>query len=416
MSQPIGGDGSITKAGAGTLILGAANTYTGGTTISAGTLRITNPLALQNSTVTLSGGTLDLNNLAASVGGLAGTGNVDLRGQVLTLGGSNQDSTFAGNIISSSGVASVEKVGTGTINLTGTNTYTGGTVLRSGALGITTDANIGGATSAITFDGGLLRINGTTLTTMGSHVVNWSTFDGGFDIDSSSHTFTVSQAISGSGSLTKRGAGRLVLSSYEQQLHRRHAARRRLAADLGAFQHRRIDRGHHLRRRHPAHQRHDDHVAGDQQRQLVDLRRRVRRLDVGRHAHAHQLDRGHRLDDQARLGHAAHERRQHLHRRHQPQRRHADRGARRTRWPRPISCPAAERSAIASDHSHEHRRAQGLGRARAGRLPRQRRRQQPKHHVLRCAQWDVGVQPVQQGRHRHAHAHRQQFLRTADRD
>ena len=140
-------------------------------------------------------------------------GNVDLRGTVLTLGGSNQDSTFAGNIVSSSGVASVEKVGTGTINLTGNNTYSGGTVLRNGALGITTDANIGGSASAITFNGGLLRINGTTLTSMGSHVVNWSNFNGGFDVDSSSNTFTVSQAIGGSGSVTMRGAGRLVLSS-----------------------------------------------------------------------------------------------------------------------------------------------------------------------------------------------------------
>jgi autotransporter-associated beta strand protein len=213
MSQPITGAGSMTKAGAGTLILGAANTYAGGTTIAAGTLRITHALALQNSTVALNGGTLDLNNLAASLGGLAGTGNVDLKGTVLTLGGSNQDSSFAGNIVSTSGVASVEKVGTGTINLTGANTYSGGTVLKNGALGITTDSNIGGSTSAITFSGGLLRINGTTLTSMGSHVVNWSTFNGGFDIDNSGNTFTVSQTISGAGTMTKRGAGRLVLSS-----------------------------------------------------------------------------------------------------------------------------------------------------------------------------------------------------------
>lgn len=213
ISQLIDGTGALTKAGPGTLILEAANTYTGETSIAAGTLRITNPLALQNSTVNLTGGTLDLNSLSASVGGLAGSGSLDLEGTVLTLGGSNEDSTFAGNIFSSSGVASIEKVGTGSINLTGANTYSGGTVLRDGALGITTDANIGGSTSAITFEGGLLRINGTSLTSMGGHVVNWSNFDGGFDIATSNHTFTVSQTISGSGSVTKRGAGRLVLSS-----------------------------------------------------------------------------------------------------------------------------------------------------------------------------------------------------------
>ncbi len=213
VSQPISGSGSLTKAGAGTLVLVAANTHTGTTSVAAGTLRIADPLALQYSTVNLAGGTLDLNGLSASLGGLAGSGTLDLEGTVLTLGGSNENSTFAGNIVSTSGVASVEKIGTGTINLTGTNTYTGGTVLRDGGLGITTDANIGGSTSAITFAGGLLRINGTSLTSMGSHTVNWSSFDGGFDIATASHNFAVNQTISGGGSLTKRGDGRLTLGS-----------------------------------------------------------------------------------------------------------------------------------------------------------------------------------------------------------
>lgn len=213
VSQPISGAGALTKAGPGTLILGAANTHSGATNVAAGTLRIGDPLTLQFSTVNLAGGTLDLNGLAASLGGLAGSGNLDLQGTVLTLGGSNEDSNFAGNITSSSGVASVEKIGTGTINLTGNNTYTGGTVLRGGALGVSTDANIGGPTSAITFDGGLLRINDTALSSMGNHAVNWSSFDGGFDIAAAGHNFTVSQTISGSGSLRKRGPGRLTLTS-----------------------------------------------------------------------------------------------------------------------------------------------------------------------------------------------------------
>ena len=105
------------------------------------------------------------------------------------------------------------KIGTGALDLSGSNTYTGGTTLKAGTLGITTDANIGGASSAISFQGGLLRLNGTSLTQLNSHTVNWSSFNGGFDIATSSHTFTVSQAISGTGSLTKDGAGSLVLSS-----------------------------------------------------------------------------------------------------------------------------------------------------------------------------------------------------------
>ncbi|MFT3789442.1 MAG: autotransporter-associated beta strand repeat-containing protein [Tepidisphaeraceae bacterium] len=212
ITNPITGAGSFTKLGAGKLVLAAANTYTGLTTLTAGVTQIANADALRYSTVIFNGGTLDLNGLAARVGGLSGTGNLDLKGTTLTIGEGNQDATFAGVISSSTGVGSVEKVGAGTINFTGANTYTGGTALTAGAIGITSDANIGGATSAITFTGGLLRINGTTLTGMGSHVVNWSTFNGGFDIDSAGNTFTVTQNISGSGSLTKKGAGALVLS------------------------------------------------------------------------------------------------------------------------------------------------------------------------------------------------------------
>ncbi len=324
MSQEIGGAGSLTKTGGGTLILGAANTYTGSTTLAAGTLRITDPLALQYSTVVINGGTLDLNGLTASLGGLAGIHNLDLQGTTLTLGGSNEDSTFAGSIVSSgNGVASVEKIGTGTINFSGNNTYTGGTVLHSGAIGITSDINIGGSTSAITFAGGLLRINGTTLTSMGSHNVNWSTFNGGFDVASSGNTFTVSQAISGSGSVTKRGAGRLVLSSTSNTLQWRNAAGRRFAANFVARQHRRLHCRHHVRRRHPPHQRHGDHLPSHERSQLVEFRRRLRYFHCRLHAGPKPIDRRHRLADQARLGRAPHGRRQHLHRRHKPQCGHA---------------------------------------------------------------------------------------------
>jgi len=135
-----------------------------------------------------------------------------LKAQNSPSAGSNQNSTFSGNITSSIGVGSVEKVGTGAIDLTGTNNYTGGTTLTNGTFGITTDSNIGGASSSINFNGGILRINGTTLTTMGSHVVNWSSFNGGFDIATSSNTFTVNSNISGTGSMTVAGAGILVLS------------------------------------------------------------------------------------------------------------------------------------------------------------------------------------------------------------
>ena len=47
------------------------------------------------------------------------------------------------------------KVGTGTLTLTGTNTYSGGTGLDGGIVAINNDANLG--TGPLTFDGGTLE-------------------------------------------------------------------------------------------------------------------------------------------------------------------------------------------------------------------------------------------------------------------
>ncbi len=59
MSGVISGSGAMEKIGAGTLYLSAANTYSGGTTISAGNVTISNPSALGTGSVTINGGTLD---------------------------------------------------------------------------------------------------------------------------------------------------------------------------------------------------------------------------------------------------------------------------------------------------------------------------------------------------------------------
>jgi autotransporter-associated beta strand protein len=111
-----------------------------------------------------------------------------------------------------SGTGSLRKTGPGTVTLSGNNGYSGGTTLVGGTLSIANDSHIGGTTTPITFQSGMLRVTGTALTNLDSHVVNWSTFDGGFDIADAANTFTVSQDISGPGSLTKAGPGTLVLS------------------------------------------------------------------------------------------------------------------------------------------------------------------------------------------------------------
>ena len=129
--------GTLTMAGSGTLILGAANTYSGNTLISSGTLQLAHPLALQNSTLDTSGsGCLSFGGqTAATLGGLLGPGSLSLTNTAsaavaLTVGADNASTTYSGGL--SGGGASLIKTGTGTLAVSGSNTYDGGTTVNSG--------------------------------------------------------------------------------------------------------------------------------------------------------------------------------------------------------------------------------------------------------------------------------------------
>ncbi|EIH3034424.1 autotransporter outer membrane beta-barrel domain-containing protein [Salmonella enterica subsp. enterica serovar Rissen] len=162
-----GWDGqSLTKTGAGTLILNAENTYTGGTTISGGTLIATNVEALGTGNVT-DNATLEMNTGGDFDNAISGSGQVVKSGdETLTLSGANSytgGTTISGgtlvasnvdalgsgdvtdnaalemntggdfdNVISGSG--QVVKSGDKTLTLSGVNTYTGGTLISGGTL------------------------------------------------------------------------------------------------------------------------------------------------------------------------------------------------------------------------------------------------------------------------------------------
>ena len=219
VTQPLGGAGSLTKIGQGTLVLSnGGNSYAGGTIISGGTLRTDAAGALPSGrNVTLadsSGITLDLANHSQTINCLSGGGAngsaVSLGSAALTVGSGGGSSTFSGVI---SGTGSLTKSGAGTLTLAGENVFTGGTTISGGTLSVSTDGNIGGATSTINFSGGVLRITGSSLSDIEDHDVNWTSFNGGFDIADASHTFTVEHVMSGAGSLTKKGAGTLLLTN-----------------------------------------------------------------------------------------------------------------------------------------------------------------------------------------------------------
>jgi len=221
----ISGPGSITKSGSGTLELNnGAHTYSGATTINGGVLQLLQPAATLgsgSSAVTLanvSGALLNLNphnwgTASISIGSLSGGGtsggNVDLHGDTLTVGSDNTSTTFSGAILSSSwGVGNLIKVGTGTLTLTGGNTYSGLTTVSGGVLAI---SSAGVIASAVTINaGGTLQIGDGT--TDGSVASTSGIFNNGTLAFNLAGSQTYSHVISGSGTLTKSGAGTLTLS------------------------------------------------------------------------------------------------------------------------------------------------------------------------------------------------------------
>jgi autotransporter-associated beta strand protein len=166
---------SLTKTNGGTWILTAANTHSGVTRITGGTLQLGNNLALQNSIFDPSGGgTLAFSSgiNTPTLGGLTSATNLTMASNVTALAlnpGTGVTANYSGILGSATPGMTLEKKGAGTQVLSGANTYsgatnvTGGTLLINGSTSTSSLVNVGvngtlGGTGTV---GGNTTISGT---------------------------------------------------------------------------------------------------------------------------------------------------------------------------------------------------------------------------------------------------------------
>ena len=115
--------------------------------------------------LTMNNGTLNMANVNLTVGSLTGSGNLThssgtAGARTLTIGSDNTSPAAYTGVISNGTATSValSKGGSGTLILSGTNTFTGGTSVSAGTLKLTNVAALGAAGAALTLTGGTLDL------------------------------------------------------------------------------------------------------------------------------------------------------------------------------------------------------------------------------------------------------------------
>ncbi|MDQ0316300.1 autotransporter-associated beta strand repeat-containing protein [Amorphus orientalis] len=171
------GGGGLAKAGAGTLTLASANTFTGGVSLQGGTLALglTNALS-GNALATSSGAVLDLTGLSntdvVNLGAVSGAGTINLGvANLVTTIGSGHSAAFSGTINSDgwpydSEIGTFTKTGAGDLVINGSTMNRGesfivqGSMTQSGGTTTWSNINVGSGTGA----NGTLNVSGGSLT------------------------------------------------------------------------------------------------------------------------------------------------------------------------------------------------------------------------------------------------------------
>jgi len=216
----ISGPGGITRTESySTFTLSGINTYTGPTVLQSGVTAISRAenFGAASAPLTLDGGTLRINSTLLPGFSAMGRTITFAPGKKVSLDVASSTHTFTADLVLNQEDGGLDKLGSGTLALTQANTYSGATSLLAGTLAVSADNQLGDPAAPLVFNGGTLRINGSSLTSLadlGRTITFTATKTVGIDIAEATHTFEISRALDQTtGGLTKLGAGTLELNT-----------------------------------------------------------------------------------------------------------------------------------------------------------------------------------------------------------
>jgi len=220
------------KSGPGTQTLAGANSYSGGTNIVGDAAVSTLALGANHALPVTTTLTLNANDSGAAVFDLAGfdqtvgtiasgalsggntatitNSGASLKTLELSLGGT----TFRGSLQDGAGGLALKMSGPTRLTLSGANTYSGGTLLAAGSIGVSADANLGAIAGSLAFTGASTLAATDTFSTLRAFILS---ADATFDV-AADKRLTLSGAISGANALTKSGAGVLEIAADNSAL------------------------------------------------------------------------------------------------------------------------------------------------------------------------------------------------------
>ncbi len=204
LSGVISGAGKLVLSGSPFTMGGAANTYTGGTTINNTTVTFSNEDHFGTGDITFTGATTGLT--------VATTSGMDVANNMVLSGAANTtidhsavtELKLSGNISGEKGLTIVGTSG-GNITLAGTNTYEGGTTIQGGgSVSIASNANLGAAAGGITIGttGAILKLLGN-ITDMDRVIATGA--GNALTIAAGNYNLTNAGSVTGTGALTVTG-------------------------------------------------------------------------------------------------------------------------------------------------------------------------------------------------------------------